>query len=186
MLAPGRCHRDTEAQRQICLETHGSQLLPYAEASRVSKIDRGDTGQFAFAPKTRGTARAFVYRMEEQPDPVTSRIIGCAITLHRFLGPGLLESVYHIGLAVELARAQIPFESKRHMTITYHDVPLGEFVPDFIVENQVIVEVKSASAHDRVFDAQVLTYMRLAGIRTGLLLNFGRPVLKDGIKRFRL
>ena len=138
---PGRCHRDTEAQRQICLETHGSQLLPYAEASRVSKIDRGDTGQFAFAPKTRGTAHAFVYRMEEQPDPVTSRIIGCAITLHRFLGPGLLESVYHIGLAVELARAQIPFESKRHMTITYHDVPLGEFVPDFIVENQVIVEV---------------------------------------------
>jgi hypothetical protein len=70
--------------------------------------------------------------MEEQPDPVTSRIIGCAITLHRFLGPGLLESVYHTGLAIEFAR------------------------------------------------------LRLTGLRTGLLLNFGRPVLKDGIKRFRL
>ena len=124
--------------------------------------------------------------MDEPLDPVTSRIIGCAITLHRFLGPGLLESVYHTGLAVELSRAQIPFESKRRLEIEYHGYKLGEFYPDFIVENKVVVEVKSASSHDRVFDAQVLTYLRLTGLRTGLLLNFGRPVLKDGIKRFRL
>ena len=124
--------------------------------------------------------------MDEPVDPVTARIIGCAITLHRFLGPGLVESVYHVGLAIEMGRAQIPFESKRRIEIAYHGVKLGEFEPDFIVENEVVVEVKSASAHDRVFDAQVLTYLRLTGLRTGLLLNFGRPVLKDGIKRFRL
>lgn len=59
-------------------------------------------------------------------------------------------------------------------------------IDDFIVQNEVVVEVKSASSHDRVFDAQVLTYMRLTGLRTGLLLNFGRPVLKDGLKRFKL
>ena len=124
--------------------------------------------------------------MDEQLDPVTARIIGCAITIHRFLGPGLLESVYHTGLAIEMGRAQIPFESKKRIEIAYQGVTLGEFEPDFIVENEVVVEVKSAAGHDRVFDAQVLTYLRLTGLRTGLLLNFGRPVLKDGIKRFRL
>ena len=124
--------------------------------------------------------------MEDELDPVTSRIIGCAIQLHRFLGPGLLESVYQTGLAIEFGHSQIPFECKRRISITYRGVRLGDFEPDFIVQNQVVVEVKSASAHDRVFDAQVLTYLRLTGLRTGLLLNFGRPVLKDGIKRFVL
>ena len=124
--------------------------------------------------------------MDDELDPVTSRIIGCAIQVHRFLGPGLLESVYQTALAIELRHAQIQFESKRRITITYRGVRLGGFEPDFIVENQVVVEVKSASAHDRVFDAQVLTYLRLTGLRTGLLLNFGRPVLKDGIKRLAL
>lgn len=150
------------------------------------KLIAGKRQSHHLRQNTSGTARAFTRRMEEQLDPVTSRIIGCAITLHRFLGPGLLESVYHTGLAIELARAEIPFETKRRIAITYHGVPLGEFEPDFIVQNEVVVEVKSASAHDRVFDAQVLTYLRLTGLRTGLLLNFGRPVLKDGIKRFRL
>ena len=118
--------------------------------------------------------------------PVTSRIIGCAIQVHRSLGPGLLESVYQRGLAIEFAYAQIPFDSRRRVSVNYRGEKLGDFEPDFIVEDQVVVEVKSASAHDRVFDAQVLTYLRLTGLRAGLLLNFGRPVLKDGIKRFVL
>lgn len=122
----------------------------------------------------------------EQRDPVTERIIGCAIEVHRFLGPGLLESIYRRGLAIELAHQKIAFERERPIEVRYRGVTLGEFRPDFIVENEVVVEVKSASAHDRVFDAQVLTYMRLTGMRTGLLLNFGRPVLKDGLMRFRL
>ena len=124
--------------------------------------------------------------MEEQVDPITKQIIGCAIQVHRALGPGLLESVYHAGLAIEFTHSNIRYESKRKINITYRGEKLGEFAPDFIVEDKVVVEVKSAMAHDRVFDAQVLTYLRLTGLRTGLLLNFGRPVLKDGIKRFAL
>jgi len=124
--------------------------------------------------------------MDEQPDPHTKRVIGAAIAVHRFLGPGLLESVYRTALAIEMEREGIGFERERTIYITYHGKPIGEFRPDFIVQNTVIVEVKSASAHDRVFDAQVLTYLRLTGLRIGLLLNFGRPVLKDGIKRFAL
>lgn len=124
--------------------------------------------------------------MEEELDPLTRRIIGCAIDVHRFLGPGLLESIYRRGLAIELDHQSIVFERERTISVTYRGVALGDFHPDFIVQNEVVVEVKSASSHDRVFDAQVLTYMRLTGLRTGLLLNFGRPVLKDGLKRFKL
>jgi GxxExxY protein len=124
--------------------------------------------------------------MDDQLDPVTGRIIGCAITLHRFLGPGLLESVYQTGMAIELGCAGIKFDQERRIEVTYRGVKLGAFFPDFIVQDEVVVELKSASAHDRVFDAQMLTYLRLTGLRKGLLLNFGRPVLKDGIKRFAL
>ena len=124
--------------------------------------------------------------MEDDLDPQTGRIIACAIELHRFLGPGLLESIYRRGLAVELGFRNIRFEPERPIVVTYRGIGLGEFHPDFIVENAVVVEVKSASAHDRVFDAQVLTYMRLTGLKKGLLLNFGRPVLKEGLKRFVL
>lgn len=124
--------------------------------------------------------------MEEPLDPLTARIIGCAIQVHRALGPGLLESVYQRALAIEFVHGAILFESKRRIPVTYRGEKLGDFEPDFIVEDKVVLEVKSASAHDRVFDAQVLTYLRLTGLRTGLLLNFGRPVLKDGIKRFAL
>ena len=124
--------------------------------------------------------------MEDQVDPLTQRIIGCAITIHRFLGPGLLESVYRNALSIELGFNEISFERERVVSVTYRGLAIGDFRPDFTVENRVVVEIKSASAHDRVFDAQVLTYLRLTGLRTGLLLNFGRPVLKDGIKRFVL
>ena len=124
--------------------------------------------------------------MEDNLDRQTGRIIACAIELHRFLGPGLLESIYRRGLAVEFESRHIRFDRERRIAVTYRGIGLGEFHPDFIVENEVVVEVKSASAHDRVFDAQVLTYMRLTGMKKGLLLNFGRPVLKEGLKRFVL
>ena len=124
--------------------------------------------------------------MDEHVDPLTQRIIGCAITVHRILGPGLLESVYRTALAIEFRFNEIPFDRERVIGVSYRGITVGDFRPDFIVQNQIVVELKSVSAHDRVFDAQVLTYLRLTGLRTGLLLNFGRPVLKDGIKRFVL
>ena len=160
--------------------------MPRVEESANSETAYGDTEKLPFTPKCARHAECSHSGMDEQLDPVTSRIIGCAIQLHRFLGPGLLESVYQRGLAIEFTHARIPFDSRRRINITYRGEKLGDFEPDFIVEDQVVVEVKSASAHDRVFDAQVLTYLRLTGLRTGLLLNFGRPVLKDGLKRFAL
>lgn len=89
-------------------------------------------------------------------------------------------------MAIELDLDGLPFERERGVHVLYRGRVLGKFHPDFIVQNEVVVEVKSVSAHDRVFDAQVLTYLRLTGLRKGLLLNFGRPTLKDGIKRFAL
>jgi GxxExxY protein len=81
-----------------------------------------------------------------------------------FLGPGLLESVYRNALAIEMECGEITFERERVIKVAYRGRPIGEFHPDFIIQNTVVVEVKSASAHDRVFDAQVLTYLRLTGL----------------------
>lgn len=124
--------------------------------------------------------------MDNELDPQTGRIIRCAIEIHRVLGPGLLETIYRRALAIEFTHNGIRFERERKSELIYRGATLGAFYPDFIVEDDVIVEVKSASAHDRVFDAQILSYMRLTAVRKGLLLNFGRPVLKDGLKRFVL
>jgi GxxExxY protein len=117
-------------------------------------------------------------------DELTDRIIGCAVALHRGVGPGLKESVYHRGLEIEFRAAGFSFVSKPQFPVIYRDEILGEFFPDFIVDDQVIVEVKSASAFDRVFEAQVLTYLRVTKLERALLLNFGRALMRDGIHRF--
>ena len=119
-------------------------------------------------------------------DPLTGRIIRCAIELHRGVGCGLLERVYRRGLAIEFRHHGINYEAERRIEIKWRGIALGVFIPDFIIEDEVVLEVKSASAHDRVFDAQILTYMRLTGRTKGLLLNFGRPTLTEGVKRFVL
>jgi GxxExxY protein len=120
----------------------------------------------------------------DERDALTDRIIGCAVTLHRGVGPALKESVYHCGLAIEFEAAGLSFVSKPRFPVLYRGKILGEFFPDFIVDNQVIVEVKSVSAFDRVFEAQVITYLRVTKLERALLLNFGRPLMRDGIHRF--
>ena len=80
--------------------------------------------------------------------------------------------------------AGLPFVSKPHFAVVYRGKILGEFFPDFIVCEQVIVEVKSASAFDRVFEAQMVTYLRVTKLHRALLLNFGRGAMRDGIHRF--
>ena len=119
-------------------------------------------------------------------DPLTERIIGCAIEVHRSLGPGLLEKVYQKGLCVEFEFNHIKFEYQRHIPVLHRGVIVGDFYPDFIVEAEVVVEVKCTSANETFFHAQTLSYLRLTKARKALLLNFGRPVLKEGIKRFVL
>ena len=121
---------------------------------------------------------------QEQKDPLTERIIGCAIEVHRELGPGLLESIYEAALAVEFNLRGIPFARQVVVPVSYKGQLLGEHRIDFIVENAVVLELKSVERFDPVFEAQLLTYLRLTGLRRGLLLNFNSRLLKDGIRRY--
>jgi GxxExxY protein len=114
---------------------------------------------------------------------VSEKIIGCAIEVHRDLGPGLLESPYHTALCVELARHGMAFERGRVIPLEYHGVEIGEYIPDLIVENTVVVEIKSVLRFEDVFTAQMLTYLRLTKLRVGLIINFNKRLLRDGIKR---
>ena len=122
----------------------------------------------------------------EQRDPLTEQIIGCAIEVHRHMGAGLLERAYALAMRVELAANGLGFEYERPVPLTYKGVLVGEYRPDLIVEGQVVVEVKSVLHFEPVFTAQMLTYLRITSICTGLILNFNRPVLREGIKRFVL
>jgi GxxExxY protein len=114
---------------------------------------------------------------------VSNRVIGCAIEVHRHLGAGLLESVYQTALCLELAHKRIRFDRQRLCPLEYRGVVVGEYRPDLIVENTVVVEIKSVLRMEPVFTAQLLTYLRITGLRVGLLMNFNQSVFKDGIKR---
>ena len=120
--------------------------------------------------------------MEEQ-DPLTEQIIGCAIEVHRRLGAGLLEKPYETALCMELAKQGMKFIRQRKVPLTYDAILVGEYQPDLIVEDEVVVEVKSVMRFEPVFTAQMLTYLRITNLRRGLILNFNSVVLKAGIKR---
>ena len=122
----------------------------------------------------------------EEKDPLTERIIGCAIEVHRGLGPGLLESIYEAAMAVEFNLQGVPFSQQVTVPVNYKGRMLGDHRIDFVVENAVVLELKSVERFDPVFEAQVLTYLRLTGLRRGLLLNFNSRLLKDGIRRYIL
>lgn len=120
-------------------------------------------------------------------DPLTDQIIGFAIEVHRHLGPGLLESTYEECLCCELNENGIVFKRQVSLPVVYKSVRLDcGYRIDLVVENRVILEIKAVERLLPIHDAQVLTYMRLSGIPTGLLLNFNTPALKDGIRRLML
>jgi GxxExxY protein len=120
-------------------------------------------------------------------DDLSNRVIGCAIEVHRRLGPGLLESVYEQCLAHELSRNGIAFQLQHSLPVQYKDVRLDcGYRIDILVENQLIVELKSVEEIKGIHEAQLLSYMKLAGLKIGLLMNFKLTKLKDGIKRFVL
>jgi GxxExxY protein len=117
-------------------------------------------------------------------DELTESIIGCAIEVHRTLGPGLLESTYEECLALELTLAGNRFQRQAGLPLKYKSVNLANaYRCDFIVENQVIVEIKAIEMILKVHDAQLKTYLKLSGMKTGLLINFNSVPLKDGIHR---
>ena len=118
---------------------------------------------------------------------LTKKIIGAAIEVHRYWGPGLVESIYEKSLAEELRRRAIPFKRQLKLELNYKGVVLDEeFRLDLIIGDKVIVELKVVKELAPVFEAQLLTYMRLTECRVGLLMNFNVPILKDGIKRLVL
>jgi len=120
-------------------------------------------------------------------DDLSNRVIGCAIEIHRHLGPGLLESAYEQCLAHELSRNNIAFQLQLAQPVRYKDVLLDcGYRIDVQVENQLIVELKSVEKLLGIHEAQLLTYMKLAEIKIGLLMNFNVTKLKEGIKRFVL
>ena len=115
---------------------------------------------------------------------LTQRIIACAIEVHRQLGPGLLESIYEGALCIELHEAGIAYSRQSPLPVLYKGHPVGDLRLDLLVADEVIVGVKSVERLAPIFEAQILTYMRLTGRKVGLLINFNSRLLKDGIKRF--
>ena len=119
-----------------------------------------------------------------EEEALSGQVLAAAIEVHRALGPGLLESVYEECLALELLDREIPFQRQVPLPISFkgRTVECG-FRMDLVVSRRIVIELKSVEKMQPVHEAQLLTYMKLAGLRVGFLLNFNVPVLKDGIRR---
>ena len=118
---------------------------------------------------------------------LTEKIIGAAMEVHTYWGPGLLESIYEKSLAHELALQGIEVERQVRLNLKYKDLKLGdEFALDLIVEEKVIIELKVVKKLAPIHEAQLMTYMKLTGCGLGLLINFNVLRLKDGIRRLSL
>lgn len=115
---------------------------------------------------------------------LTEQIIGCAIKVHKVLGPGLLESAYEACLCFELRKQGLYVEKEKPLPLVYEEVKLDcGYRIDLLVEREIVIEVKSVDAWADIHLAQVLTYLKLSNNRLGLLINFNVVLLKDGIKR---
>lgn len=116
---------------------------------------------------------------------LTEKILRCAYTVHTALGPGLLESAYEECLFYELKQASLIVEKQKPLLLIYKEVKLETgYRIDILVENSVVVEIKSVEALNDVHAAQILTYLKLSKVKIGLLINFNVASLKNGIKRF--
>lgn len=119
-------------------------------------------------------------------DPLTEAIIAAAIEVHRYLGPGLLESIYEDALCVEFDMRKLNYQRQVGVDVFYKGNVIKGQRLDLLVENQVVVEIKSVSHLPDVATAQVLSYLKATGLKKALLINFGLKRLVDGVKRFSL
>lgn len=120
----------------------------------------------------------------EEDDPLTRSVIGAAIEVHRHLGPGLMESIYQRCLGHELTLQGINHQALVKLPVVYKGMMLGDdLVMDFVVSRELVLELKAVDNLLPVHEAQLLTYLRLSGIRRGLLINFNVRFLKDGVRR---
>ena len=118
---------------------------------------------------------------------LTGKVIGAAIEVHKALGPGLLETAYEECLCHEFKLRSFPFERQKELPIEYKGLKLDcGYRLDIVVWSKIILELKSCSELQPIHEAQLLTYLKLTGLKVGLLINFNVPVLKEGIKRLSL
>jgi len=117
-------------------------------------------------------------------DRLSNQVIGCALEVHRQLGPGLLESAYEAALALELEQQGIACQRQVQLQVQYKGVTLDcTYRLDLVVADQLLVELKSVDSLEPIHEAQLLTYLKLSGLKTGLLINFNETLLKNGIRR---
>ena len=126
-------------------------------------------------------------RLEQRLDDALEHLIhltiGCCITVHRALGPGLLENIYRKALCLEFGACGLSYETEKLIPVTYREVLLCHQRLDLVVEQKVLLEIKSVERLAPIHHAQVRSYLRDSGMRVGLLVNFSVPVLPDGLRR---
>jgi GxxExxY protein len=118
-----------------------------------------------------------------ETEDVMNRIIGACIEVHRHLGPGFLESLYHRAVCIELEERRIAFEKAKHVVVNYKGRRLTDQFVDLVVESCVVVEIKAVSQLEEIHGSQVVSYLRATGLRAGLLVNFNQVVLRAGLRR---
>ena len=174
--------RETDCRRQPLWgeRSESKYTIEHRGRCEMEQPQIGPKGEGAGATESKSTE-------EFENNSLTNAIIGAAITVHRELGPGLLESVYEKCLALELTRSGHQVAAQKEIPLTYKGLALESgFRADLIVENKVLIELKSIEQVLPVHTAQVLTYLKLTGLQTALLINFNVPLLKSGIKRLSL
>ena len=125
------------------------------------------------------------WRASEEQDPLTYRIIGAAIEVHKRMGAGLLESLYEEAFCIELDHRRLRYERQKLLEVRYRGRNIGALRVDIVVENEVIVELKSVKELAPIHFTQIITYLKITGLTRGLLINFNvRQLTKGGIERF--
>lgn len=123
----------------------------------------------------------------EREQWLTWQLMNIAITVHKTLGPGLLVSIYEKCFCYELAKRNIPFVRQKPLSIVYRDMEIDEAMKiDFLIDDLIIIQLKAQENHHAVWEAQLLSYLKLTGKRLGYIMNFNVPLMKDGIKRMIL
>jgi GxxExxY protein len=125
-------------------------------------------------------------KLSDELEELIHRTIGCCITVHRTLGPGLLEGIYSRAICLELGAANIPFEAQKSYPVVYRGQLLSYHRLDLLVDGLLVLEIKSVEQLNQLHRAQVLSYLRVSKLAVGLLMNFNVLVLQDGIRRIVL
>lgn len=123
--------------------------------------------------------------LSPQTESIAKEIVDIAVTIHKQLGPGLLESIYEKCFCYELARRNIPFKRQKNLPIVYDEMIIDEGLRiDILVADEIIIELKAQEVPHAVWEAQLLSYLKLSKKRLGFLINFHVTLMKNGIKRF--